>query len=93
MKVVAKRYAHTKIKDFGWTEREWKSLLMLWTRESRWDYKANNPHSTAYGIAQMLDFPENTSIQQQVNAGLKYIQKRYKTPTLALSHHFRTGWY
>lgn len=93
MKHVAKRYAHTRIRELGWSEYEWKSLLTLWTRESRWDYKAQNPKSTAYGIAQMLDYPKNTSVQKQVNDGLKYIKKRYKTPTLALSHHLRTGWY
>jgi hypothetical protein len=93
MKSVAKRYAYTQIKHYGWSEYDYKSLLTLWTRESRWDYRAKNPHSTAYGIAQMLDFPKNTSVEQQVNAGMKYIKKRYKTPTLALSHHFRTGWY
>lgn len=93
MKKIAKSYGHQRVKEMGWSNREWKALLILWTRESRWDYKAKNPHSTAYGIAQMLDFPHNSSVKQQIDAGLKYIKNRYKTPTLALRHHYYKGWY
>lgn len=93
MKGVAKRYAYDKLKDLGWSEYEWKSLLTLWTRESRWDYKADNPKSTAYGIAQILDYPRNTSIKNQVDDGIKYIVHRYSKPSLALKHHLRVGWY
>ena len=92
-KILAKRYAQMKIKQIGWNDREWKSLLILWTKESRWDYTANNPKSSAYGIPQMLNMPEDTPLMKQVDLGLKYIKKRYKTPTLALNHHLRKGWY
>lgn len=93
MKQVAKDYGRHRVKELGWSKKEWKALLELWNRESRWDYKADNPHSTAYGIPQILDLPEHFSIVQQVEAGLKYIQHRYKTPTLALAHHNRKNWY
>ena len=93
MKQVAKDYGRQRVKQLGWSKKEWKALLTLWNKESRWDYKANNPHSTAYGIPQILDLPEDTTISQQVEAGLKYIQSRYKTPTSALAHHHRKGWY
>jgi hypothetical protein len=92
-KKLAKQYAQLKIKQLGWNHKEWKSLLILWTKESRWDYTADNPKSTAYGIPQMLNMPEDTPLFKQVDLGLKYIKKRYKTPTLALQHHLRKGWY
>jgi hypothetical protein len=92
-KLLAKRYAKMKVKLQGWNDREWKSLLTLWSKESRWDYTADNPKSTAYGIPQILGMSEDTTPTQQVDLGLKYIKKRYKTPTLALQHHLRKGWY
>ena len=92
-KTLAKRYAKIKIRQIGWNDREWKSLLTLWSKESRWDYTADNPKSTAYGIPQILGMSEDTSPTEQVDLGLKYIKKRYKTPTLALQHHLRKGWY
>ena len=92
-KFLAKRYGQLKAKQVGWNNKEWQALLTLWTRESRWDYTANNPNSTAYGIPQMLNMPEDTPLTKQVDLGVKYIQKRYKTPTLALKHHDRKGWY
>ena len=92
-KTLAKRYAKMKIRQIGWNDREWKSLLTLWSKESRWDYTADNPKSTAYGIPQILGMSEDTTPTQQVDLGLKYIKKRYKTPTLALQHHLRKGWY
>ncbi len=92
-KKLAKKYAFMKVKQVGWNDREWKALLTLWTKESRWDYTADNPKSSAYGIPQMLNMPEDTPLTKQVDLGLKYIKKRYKTPTLALHHHDRKGWY
>jgi len=92
-KKFAKKYAQMRIKQIGWNDREWKSLLILWNKESRWDYTADNPKSSAYGIPQMLNMPEDTPLTKQIDLGLKYIKKRYKTPTLALNHHNRKGWY
>ena len=92
-KTLAKRYAKMKVRLQGWNDHEWKSLLLLWSKESRWDYTADNPKSTAYGIPQILGMSEDTTPTQQVDLGLKYIKKRYKTPTLALQHHLRKGWY
>jgi hypothetical protein len=92
-KIFAKRYAKNKIKYLGWNDHEWKSLLTLWNKESRWDYTADNPKSTAYGIPQILRMSEDTTPSEQVDLGIKYIKKRYKTPSLALKHHLRKGWY
>ena len=92
-KKLAKGYAQMAIKKEGWNKKEWESLLSLWTKESRWDYTADNPTSKAYGIPQIIGMAEDTPLTKQVDLGIKYIKKRYKTPTLALKHHLRKGWY
>jgi len=92
-KKLAKKYAQIAIREEGWNKKEWQSLLLLWTKESRWDYTADNPTSKAYGIPQIMGMPEDTPLFKQVDLGIKYIKKRYKTPTSALNHHSRKGWY
>lgn len=92
-KKLAKSYARLEVKQVGWNNKEWESLLLLWSKESRWDYTADNPTSDAYGIPQILGMPEDTPLYEQVDLGIKYIKKRYKTPTLALKHHLDKGWY
>jgi resuscitation-promoting factor RpfB len=51
-------YAKLKI-GIGWEQNlpvsEYKCLLQLWGKESAWNHLADNPKSTAYGIAQMLN--------------------------------------
>jgi hypothetical protein len=92
-KEFAKTYAHNQIKRMGWSKGEWKSLYKLWMRESKFDPTADNKHSTAYGIAQLLNTKKDSTIMEQIDAGLSYIKYRYKTPTRALWHHYRLGWY
>lgn len=93
MKKAAKQIARGKVLSIYQSNHEWKSLYKLWHRESRWDYEANNPHSTAYGIPQMLKMAENTPMTQQIDLGLKYIKHRYGTPSRALAFHNANGWY
>jgi hypothetical protein len=93
MKKMAKWIAKGKVLEQYKSTREWKALLTLWDRESRWDYTANNPHSTAYGIPQILRMPEDTPMLKQIDLGLKYIKHRYGSPTEALAFHNRNGWY
>ena len=76
-----------------WDRQEWVCLKDLWHRESRWNHKANNPKSTAYGIPQILGMDEKTPALRQVELGLEYIIHRYNTPCQALSFHKRNGWY
>lgn len=38
----------------GWAENQWPALQALWTKESGWNYQADNPTSSAYGIPQGL---------------------------------------
>jgi hypothetical protein len=93
MKKMAKWIAKGKVLEQYKSTREWKALLTLWDRESRWDYTANNPRSTAYGIPQILRMPEDTPMLKQIDLGLKYIKHRYGSPTEALAFHNRNGWY
>jgi hypothetical protein len=61
--------------------------------ESRWNYKANNPKSSAYGLFQILKTKEKDPIKQ-IDAGLKYINARYDgCACAALAHHKAKGWY
>jgi len=62
-------------------------------KESRWNYKAKNPRSTAYGLFQVLKSKEKDPIKQ-IDQGLKYINHRYNgCACTALAHHKRKGWY
>lgn len=93
MKKLAQYVAKGKVMAMYHSKKEWQSLHKLWMKESRWDYTANNPDSTAFGIPQILGMPENTPMIKQIDLGLKYIQHRYGTPTKALAFHNRNGWY
>jgi hypothetical protein len=77
----------------GYTKREVKCLLALWTRESRLDHLADNPRSTAYGIAQLLR-ERSRQPEFQILHGLRYLDHRYgKSACRALKHSDRRGWY
>ena len=93
MKKMAKQIARGKVLATYKSNHEWKSLFILWDRESRWDYTADNPRSSAYGIPQMLNMPKDTPMVKQIDLGLKYIKHRYGTPSKALAFHNRHGYY
>jgi len=67
-------------------------LESLWTRESRFDHFAQNPKSSAFGIAQLLG-ERSRNPELQVLRGLRYIDVRYGSPCKALRHHKRVGNY
>jgi hypothetical protein len=67
-------------------------LDVLWTKESNWTPTSRNPHSTAYGIPQILGMNERNPYRQIIK-GLDYIKARYGTPCKALTHHRQTGTY
>ena len=76
---------------YGWTGNQWNALNKLWgTYESGWRNNAQNPGSTAYGIAQFLDStwapygPKTSNAGLQIKYGLEYIHDRYKDPIHAL---------
>lgn len=76
---MAKAYARA---GYGWTGQQWVCLRTLWTSESRFDSKADNPKSSAFGIAQLLREKE-TEPALQILKGLRYISHRYGTPCQA----------
>jgi hypothetical protein len=84
----AKQYAKSQV-----SAKQYSCLSKLWGKESAWNHKADNPHSTAYGIPQILGMKERDPIKQ-VDLGIKYIKHRYKTPCKAWSEWKRNGgWY
>ena len=93
MKLIAKEVAKIKVMAQFKSVKQWKALDELWYIESRWDYTADNPRSTAYGIPQLLKMDPKTPLIEQIDLGLKYIKHRYGTPTKALAFHKRHGWY
>lgn len=85
---------------YGWTGAQWTALDQLWTRESGWNNTAQNPTSTAYGIAQFLDSTwatvggsKTSDPTLQIQYGLAYIRQRYGSPTAAWAHEQQMGWY
>lgn len=94
-KEKAKMLAKSKIQKMypkTW-KKEWSALAKLWGKESAWNYRADNPHSTAYGIAQVLKTPHGSTIEYQVRQGLKYIVHRYERPTRAWDFWQRNNYY
>jgi hypothetical protein len=89
-KKLAKDYASA---GFGWQGREWECLLSLWTSESRFDnYAKNRQGSSAYGIAQLLR-EKDSRPEYQILRGLKYIDKRYKSPCRAYNFFLKNRYY
>ena len=84
-----KLYLHNKVIS----DKQYVCISRLWYLESRWNNKADNRLSTAYGIAQVLDTKTNDPFKQ-IDAGLRYIKHRYKGDGCkALEHHYNRGWY
>jgi hypothetical protein len=93
--------ARILVADRGWGGSQFSCLEALWTRESGWNYRAMNPSSGAYGIAQALPAGKmasagsdwRTNPATQINWGLGYIADRYGTPCGAWAHSESVGWY
>jgi hypothetical protein len=83
-----KLYAHMKVVS----AKEYRCLELLWMRESRWDPRADNPKSSAYGIPQLLKL-KVLDPYLQIDLGLKYIKHRHLTPCKAWDYHRKTGHY
>lgn len=105
-----REYALQRLRERGLPESEINALTELWNRESgdpnagggvaTWNPNAQNPRSTAYGIAQFLDGTwagvggEKTSDPyKQIDYGIEYIIGRFNTPSEALAFHDRNNWY
>ena len=83
-----KLYAHIKLLN----AKQYRCLEVLWNKESRWDPRADNPKSSAYGIPQLLKMKELDPFKQ-IDLGLKYISARHSTPCKALEYHKLKGHY
>jgi hypothetical protein len=92
---MSKTYArgYMAIEYPTWGRAEWRALLKLWGKESAWDHNADNPNSTAYGVAQVLKTKPGTPAPLQIEKGLEYISHRYGKPSIAWSHWRKHGWY
>ena len=86
-----KLYAHMKLGN----DKQYRCLVTLWRLESNWSPTADNKHSTAFGIPQLLKMKE-TNPYKQIDLGLKYINthKLYTGDVCkALDRHKRVGHY
>jgi hypothetical protein len=86
---VYKQYTFMQL-DYDF--KEFYCVSDLWYLESRWNYKAKNPKSSAYGIPQLLNLKSKDPIYQ-IDQGLKYIKHRHQTACNALAFHKKKGWY
>jgi hypothetical protein len=78
---------------------EFSCLESLWGKESGWNPNAQNPSSTAYGIAQFLNstwagtgIAKTSDGYKQIDAGLIYIEKAYGSPCGAWKKSQSSGW-
>jgi hypothetical protein len=94
-KFTLKAYTKAYIKETypKWGRNEWSALGKLWGKESGWNHLADNPHSSAFGVAQVLNTDPNTPAPLQVAKGLEYIVHRYDLPSVAWAHWRKNGWY
>ncbi|GAA2022043.1 transglycosylase SLT domain-containing protein [Agromyces tropicus] len=87
--------------QYGWGEGEFQCLVSLWTKESGWNYQAENASSGAFGIVQALPAEKlatagadwRTNAATQVKWGLDYIQRSYGSPCAAWGHSQAMNWY
>ena len=100
--VGAKKVAKSiLLNEYGFSEKEYKCLNSLWTKESHRNYQARNTSSGAHGIAQALPASKmnvvstdwRTNPVTQIRWGLRYISIRYETPCKALAKHKRSNYY
>lgn len=98
---VAQQFARAQVEERGWDDSDFTCLVDLWNRESKWNFRAENASSGAYGIPQALpgnkmssagkDWRDNP--ETQILWGLTYIDERYSTPCAAWEHSETHGWY
>jgi hypothetical protein len=95
------KYALSLLPDFGWDSSELEPLIYLWNRESGWNPNSHNKRSGAHGIPQALPAKKMasegsdyyTNAEPQIRWGLKYIARRYGSPSNAWRHFCSRGWY
>jgi hypothetical protein len=99
---TAESTAYNMLSSFGWSaSTQYSCLNNIWSRESGWQYNAENATSGAYGIPQALPGSKmasagadwETDPTTQIKWGLGYIQGRYGTPCDAWSFWQANGFY
>ncbi|MGN6252029.1 MAG: transglycosylase SLT domain-containing protein [Marmoricola sp.] len=93
--------ARALLPQFGFSSSEFSCLDAIYTAESGWNPRADNPSSSAYGIPQALPGSKMASAgsdwatnpETQIRWGLGYIKDRYGTPCAALSYRNGHGYY
>ena len=93
--------ARALMPEYGLSSAEFDCLDNIWSQESNWNVRADNPHSSAYGIPQALPGSKmssagpdwETNAETQIRWGLEYIEKRYGTACSAWSFKQGHGWY
>jgi hypothetical protein len=83
-----KLYAHSRILDY----KEFQCFNKIITKESRWSYTARN--GSHYGLGQMRSkHYRDLDPFRQIDATIRYNQKRYLTQCNAWSFHLKHGYY
>lgn len=78
-----------------WDKENWKAYKRLIWLESRWNYRAYNETSTAYGLGQIIGskrYLKNKPYKQLLKS-LQYVYARYDSPKKALQHLLSRGWH
>ncbi|GAA3798747.1 hypothetical protein GCM10022226_17650 [Sphaerisporangium flaviroseum] len=96
-----KAIAYRLVTRRSWPVTQFRCLDSLWTRESNWNHRAQNPSSGAYGIPQALPGTKMVGVGHdwrvnpatQIRWGLKYIKGRYGSPCGAWGHFQSHNWY
>ena len=94
-------YAHSLVRQYGWSEEDYQALVLLVNRESSWNLYAVNKKSGACGLFQaypcskMAKYGKDyrTNYKVQVAWGMDYIKNRYGTPQSAWSFWQSHHWY
>jgi hypothetical protein len=88
--------------DYGFSvSSQWSCLDDIWTRESDWEWNAENTSSGAYGIPQSLPADKMASVASdymtdattQIKWGLGYIEDTYGSPCAAWDFELDNGFY
>lgn len=93
--------ARALMPQYGISSSEFDCLDNIWSQESGWNVRADNPSSSAYGIPQALPGSKMSSAgpnwvdnaETQIRWGLGYIRARYGTACSAWSFKQGVGWY
>lgn len=96
-----KSLARALMPKYGLSASEFGCLDNIWTQESGWNIRADNPTSSAYGIPQALPGSKMasagpdwaTNAETQISWGLGYIRDRYGSACAAWSYKQGAGWY